>query len=531
MDMKEIGDLVSRYEHAVTNSEKETSSMLQEIIEFARSYPVELRKILRAYPCLLNRPSIEDYIAEYSSVLGEDIAKGLVGDIKQLAQELISRGKKKVVLFNATYTAGGVAEMMPRLGHILSLVGIDLEWQMIRPSTASFYDVTKKMHDIIQGANEELTKQEWAILEQVGRENFELFSSIFYDEEVCAVFFEDPQVVGLMRYALAQRLKGKLRKDILYSFRLHIDVSGIKTHHTGAMAIWSWIRDAIRQLYPHEKAMFQPYCVPEDMQYDGRVIEEPPGIDPLAPKNRLILKEEIFSVLDRLKVKEMRGRIIPVDKASIVIGARLDGWKGLFESFLAALPIIVEDNNLQLILFGNVAPDAPDGRLIYEQIQKMLATPEAGACRDRVFFVESPAGMEVGVLYRLAALSCMPYIAYSLKEGYNLMVVEAVMQGALILVSNAGGLRRYKEAGYRWLVPLPEGLEHIKDPSHIEPGLRNELVKRISTGLRDFISASKDPAFRSNYEQESVYLKRHAYITSILPMARDYLRIALGKNA
>ncbi len=527
--MEDIRSLVSRYEEAIAAKDYAAGAILQEIIEYAKAYSVELRKILRAYPCLLNRPSIEDYIAEYSSVLGEDVAKGLVEEIKQLAQKLAAQGKRKIVLFNATYTAGGVAEMMPRLGHILGLFGIDLEWQMIRPSTASFYDVTKKMHDIIQGADEELTEQEWTILEQVGRENFELFSSIFSDEDVCAVFFEDPQVVGLMRYALAQRANGKLRKDILYSFRLHIDVSGIKTHHTGAMAVWAWIRDAVMQLYPHEKLMFQPYCVPEDMRSDSRVIEEPPGIDPLAPKNRLILKEEIFSVLDRLKAKEMYSRIIPVDKASIVIGARLDGWKGLFESFLAALPLIAEDNNLQLILFGNVAPDAPDGRLIYEQIQKMLATPEADACRDRVFFVESPAGIEVGVLYRLAALSCMPYIAYSLKEGYNLMVVEAVMQGALILVSNAGGLRRYKEAGYRWVVPLPEGLEHIKDPSHIDPGLRNELVKRISAGLKDFISASKDPGFRSNYEKESASLKRHAYTTSILPMARDYLRIALGE--
>ncbi len=526
MAMDEIKDLVLQYEDALEKADPRSEDLFNRIVLLARDERSanEVYSSLKYQGKLSYSAGLRDYISHYAEVIGPDEVNRIVSGLESYANKIKSEGKKRLLFFNATYTAGGVAEMVPCMRHILSLFDIELEWHIIRPSFPRFYEITKKMHDIIQGANQVVADDEWLMLKRVGEENFRLFKNLFNQSDVQGIFFEDPQVLGLFEQAVNARQKGIIRRDLVFTYRLHIDVSGVSQHHKGAIDIWNWIKYLISQLKEKEKAMFQPYCVPADIKTDMRVIEEPPGVDPLSPKNKHISKEEMLDILPKLKEKEMKGRPIPTDRPSFVIGARLDGWKGLFEAFLAAVDIIKGHSEFNIILFGNVAPDAPDGMLIYKQIRELLSSDEGKEFADRIYFVNTPVGREVSALYKIAALNHMPYIACSLKEGYNLMVIEAVMQDALILVSSAGGLKRYKDLGYKWVVDYPDELSEIKDPSHIGPDLRAKLVRAIKYKLREYVEAFKQDGFPKEYCETANQLRRSAYHSSLLTMTRDYLR-------
>ncbi len=525
MDVRQI---VESYNTAIANKRPEAEAMLYQLIEHARKNPSEVYSALGSNRIIDYKASIEDYRSHYAEVLGSEYADELIGSLKSLSDRIASSGKNKLVLFNATYSAGGVAEMMPCMKHILSLFGIELIWQIVRPYSSHFYDITKKMHDIIQGANESLSNEEWMVLKRVGKDNFELFYNLLNSKDVYGVFFEDPQVLGLMENVLFARKNREIKADLRVAYRLHIDVSGIKTHHQGAIDIWNWIKYLIGMLNETEKAMFQPYCVPEEIKDDVRIITEPPGVDPLAPKNMPLGDAEFEQIIAELTEKETRKRPLPINRKSFLIGARLDGWKGLFEAFLAAVDVMKGNPDLNVVLFGNVAPDAPDGFLIYNQIRELLASEQYGGVKDRVFFVNSPRGKEVSALYRLAGINKMPYIACSLKEGYNLMLIEAVMQGALIITSNVGGLKRYEDSGYKWVVKFPD-LSDIKDPSHISESLRAELVGLIRESLLNYCKECYSDEFAEGYKRLSEELKKAAYHTSLLAMARDYLKAMLSQ--
>jgi hypothetical protein len=88
------------------------------------------------------------------------------------------------------------------MGSILKLLGIEMEWHIIYPRAPEFYTVTKTIHNILQGKESVLEPHQLDLLDTVNFDNARIFESVFTDETVGAVFFEDPQVNSMVKAAV-----------------------------------------------------------------------------------------------------------------------------------------------------------------------------------------------------------------------------------------------------------------------------------------------------------------------------------------
>ena len=187
------------------------------------------------------------------------IRKEEIESIKKLALPL--KGKK-VVHINATSFGGGVAEILSTLVPLMKDVGIEAEWQVIKGSD-DFFNVTKSIHNGLQGMDVPFTKE----MKEIFLKNNQLNEKLF-EGEYDFVVIHDPQPVAILNYR--QEKKGK------WIWRFHIDPTNAQEK------VWQLIRPFIEK---HDAAIFTlKEYVKDDLKLKNIVII-PPAIDPLSPKN------------------------------------------------------------------------------------------------------------------------------------------------------------------------------------------------------------------------------------------------------
>ena len=126
--------------------------------------------------------------------------------LKSLAQKF---GGKRFLHVNSTKEGGGVAEILQRMTPILRGLGIETRWEVIQ-GDEPFFEITKKIHNALQGNQERITNAMWEHYYQVNRENLDRL-----DLDADCVFIHDPQPAPLCDF----------RKRGTWVFRCHIDVS------------------------------------------------------------------------------------------------------------------------------------------------------------------------------------------------------------------------------------------------------------------------------------------------------------------
>ncbi len=497
--------------------------------------PNQIRERLKyKFDVLLDERGWEKYEKEYRMFLGEEKWSQLLRELENFADEMRRNGKKKIVIVNATFFGGGVAEMVPGIYKFLRMFGIDVEWQIIHPSNPyQFYAVTKKMHNIIQGQEADFTDEDIIVLEQVGRDNFQIYHSWLSDSDVGAIFFEDPQVLSTMKCFMDYAEKADLPFPSI--FRLHIDVSGLKnaTRNRGARRVWEYMNEVLTRLHNEFNGVLlaQPYLNP----WAGleRAFCQPPGIDVLSGKNSPIGDEELGEILSSLKDKEIEGRdlseLLKETRRVIVTGARADAWKGLLQVILAHLRLSqrykCEGRPLpKLVVFAGGADDDPEVQKVKSVLESVIRQN-----KENIYFIWNAQGRSIGSLYRLAAKTRGPVVIASVKEGYNLVVDEAIRQGALPITTNAGGLKRFEiidDRPYEWVILLDDlsfktaQPKDLMDPDSVVSCL---LAEKIEDKLRSFFEYFDKPS-DSSYEALVFLLQKQVFSTSLLPMARDYLK-------
>ena len=88
-------------------------------------------------------------LADYATILG----RGLMTEIHRLAGPLEG---KRVLHLSATAFGGGVAEINYTLVPLMADAGLEVEWRVIRGQD-EFFDVTKRIHNALQGDPRGLT--------------------------------------------------------------------------------------------------------------------------------------------------------------------------------------------------------------------------------------------------------------------------------------------------------------------------------------------------------------------------------------
>ncbi len=343
---------------------------------------------------------------------------------------------------NSTRTGGGVAELLQSAVPIWNQLGIGTSWEVIQGDQA-FFEVTKAMHNALQGLKARLSSAMLQHYREVNRENARRF-----DWETDFVVVHDPQPAFMIE-DMHPRAKH-------WIWRCHIDASRPDRQ------VWRFLRDAVRQ---YDASIFSMANFSQNLPHPQYLI--PPSIDPLAEKNRELSPEEINAVLERLQVE--------TDKPIILQVSRFDSFKdpvGVIQAFR----LVRRQTPCKLVLAGGEATDDPEGPRIFAAVQEAaLGEPDI-----QLLLLPPDSHHEINALQRGANI----IVQKSIREGFGLTVTEAMWKGKPVIGGAAGGIVMQVQDYYTgFLVHSPEGCAfRIRYLLH-----RPEMARRLGQKAREFV--------------------------------------------
>lgn len=343
----------------------------------------------------------EKRLSDYRAIIGQSVH----GELIALGAKL--RGKR-IAHVNTTSYGGGVAELLHSIVPLQADLGMDVHW-FVLTAPGPFFDVTKRIHNALQGSEVGLTPDMESLFRHVNEAN-----AAEFQDEFDYVVVHDPQPAPLVR--LVER-KGT------WIWRCHLDLTSPNPSVLGLLAPYLAEYDA--SIFSAEG--YAPREVPFRKQFIA-----PPAIDPLSPKNRSIAEEERRTLLSRLEFDPDRPVMNQV--------GRFDPWKdplGVIDAYRIVKQSIPE---VQLLLTGSMARDDPEGWLWFERSAR-----HAGDDPDIHFFTDlrGVGALEVNVLQRESDVA----LAKSVREGFGLIVSEALWKRVPVVGGNVGGIRIQVEDG------------------------------------------------------------------------------------
>ncbi|HEV8190874.1 MAG TPA: hypothetical protein VGP82_05250, partial [Ktedonobacterales bacterium] len=197
----------------------------------------------------------EKSLADYAPVVGDEV----IAELERLARPLQGA---RVLHINATAYGGGVAEILHTLVPLMRSVGLDAEWRIISGND-EFFNVTKSMHNALQGMDLDLTPAAQAAYLHANVDN-----AVYFQDTFDYVIVHDPQPAALR--VLRPADPGH------WIWRCHIDLTAANPKY------WNFLRPYVQE---YDAAIFtMPAYVKKDLKI-GKVAIVPPAIDPLSPKN------------------------------------------------------------------------------------------------------------------------------------------------------------------------------------------------------------------------------------------------------
>ncbi len=400
----------------------------------------------------LNRKiALNDYIP----IVGEKE----VEDVKAIAEQLKGTSVTHV---NSTAFGGGVAEILHSMIPLMRDAGLEVHWEVIH-GDMPFFNITKKIHNSLQGANLILSKEEEHIYLEYNRINSE---STNLDSDIVMVHDNQPA-------AIIQFYPNKKSKWI---WRCHVDLS------TPNLAVWNFLEQYIRQ---YDAAIFtaKEYVVPS-LNVPTLTIR-PPSINPLSEKNRDLTETEILSILERYDVKPNQPIITQV--------ARFDPWKDPSGAIDVYRLVKKEIPNVQLLLIAGMAADDPEGWLYFEKTARH-------ACEDSdVYLLTDLKGVkdfEVNAFQRASQV----ILQMSTREGFGLTVTEALWKGVPVVARHVGGI-----------------------PLQIQDGTTGFLVDTVEQAAERTICLLKNPEMARQIGKNGKEFVRENFL--IIKHLRDYFTL------
>jgi trehalose synthase len=308
----------------------------------------------------------------------------------------------RVLHVNATPYGGGVAELLRSVVPLLNDLGLVADWKTISGDHA-FFQITKTIHNGLQGASLGLSAEDRAAYLATSKQN-----AARLEGEYDVVFVHDPQPAALP----VLRGKGNAR----WVWRCHIDTS-----HPNA-EVWEFLRPFLEA---YDAAIFtMREFVPPAFPL-RRVEIIPPAIDPLSPKNFPLADDTARQVLNWIGVRAGRPLITQV--------SRFDPWKDPMGVIAAYRRVRQDLPAVQLALVGSMALDDPEGWEIYRQIMNATeADPQIHVFTN----LTGVGNIEVNAFQRLSSV----VVQKSIREGFGLVVSEALWKGTPVVAGRAGGI-------------------------------------------------------------------------------------------
>jgi trehalose synthase len=338
----------------------------------------------------------------------------------------------RILHINATPYGGGVAEILRSEIPLLRSLGIAADWRLITGDDA-FFTVTKKVHNGLQGDPRVLTSRERSVFLHHAERNAALLQ-----EDYDLVVVHDPQPLAVP----ALRGRGSSR----WIWRCHIDTSEPNSD------TWAFL---VPYLDVYDAAVFTlGSFAPPDLPVE-RVEIIPPAIDPQSPKNLALDPDLATRVLHWLGVDLTRPFVTQI--------SRFDPWKDPLGVVAAYRRAKRDAPEVQLVLAGSMALDDPQGWDVYRQI-----TAASHDDPDIYVFTNltGVGNIEVNALQQHAHV----VVQKSLREGFGLVVSEALWKRTPVVATRAGGIPLQMRGGGGYLVDSIDEcaerlLELVRDPS------------------------------------------------------------------
>jgi trehalose synthase len=329
---------------------------------------------------------------DYATIVGRDV----IDELQLLAGKL---NGKTITYINSTAVGGGVAEILTRAIPLLSELGVEARWDVIK-GDSSFFRITKNIHNALHGVNIEITEDDWNYFLEINRQNandMDLTSDI--------VFIHDPQPITLV----------EMKKDIgnKWIWRCHIDITKPQMN-------------TMNRLKPYiEKCDSSVFSSPKFSRSDITIkkILIPPSIDPLSDKNKELPEATINSIVERFDIDRDRPIVTQISRFD-----KLKDQAGVIEVYKR----VKKQIDCQLVLAGGGAADDPEG-------VKVLKTIESLAENDpdiHVIFLPPSSDIEINAIQRASTI----ILQKSLREGFGLTVTEALWKARPVIATAVGGI-------------------------------------------------------------------------------------------
>jgi len=389
----------------------------------------------------MERPSSPNgCLADYDAVTPDRQLERL----RSLATDLAD---VRVAHVNSTANGGGVAEILRSLVPLSNDLGIDTDWYVME-ADEPFFEVTKSMHNGLQGQSVELTETMRNTYYRWTERNAAAFA-----DEYDIIVLHDPQPLGMVADLVDRFPETKLL------WRCHIDV-------TSADEQWlRFLADDIRRV---DRAIVSRAEYGRTFPVPTTVIH--PSIDPLSAKNR---------PLDRAERDAERDRLAPLefgDSPVMTQVSRFDPWKDQFGVIDAYRRVKANVPSLQLVLVGGMADDDPEGAEIYERVA------DATADDPDIHLLTNEPDTTINFLQRESDV----VVQKSLREGFGLVVSEALWKKTPVLGSRIGGIPLQLEDGTNGRLVAPTDVETVAERA--ERLLRSDdQCRRLGTQGRETV--------------------------------------------
>jgi trehalose synthase len=395
-------------------------------------------------------------LADYTHIAG----RGLIEEIREMAAPLEG---KRVLHVSATAFGGGVSEILYTLVPLMSDVGLDVHWQVIL-GREEFFNVTKLMHNSLQGDEQSISDEQWEVFDAYNRTNAE---SLDGDWDVIIV--HDPQPAGMRQYAAERGKK--------WVWRCHIDLSTPNESTLGRL-------EPVIGDYDATVWHLDQY-VPNGFNGRGQVNIVPPAIDPLSPKNMALSPDDAAFVCEQFGIDVERPLVCQV--------SRFDPWKDPIGVIDAYRIVTEEVPEAQLALVGSMATDDPEGwEFFHSTMRHADGDPDIKILNN----LNNVGAIEVNAFQSQADV-CMQK---SIREGFGLTVTEALWKGRPMVAGDVGGI-----------------------PLQIDDGVSGFLVRSPEEAGKRTIEVLRDPELAKRVGRAGKERARERFLTPRL--LRDWLRI------
>jgi len=330
-------------------------------------------------------------ITEYAKIIGKQ-------DLEMLFKISSQLSGYRVKMINSTKAGGGVAEILQRMTPLLNQLGIQTKWE-IMPGENNFFQITKKMFNLLHGAPGGLSPQEKEHFLKVNQD-----SSEHLNLEEDFIFIHDHQPAAL--------IEGRNASEQKWIWRCHSDVSSPNKE------VWEFLLPLVEK---YDCSVFSSPAFAQSLRIPQYLI--PPSIDPLSEKNKSLESEYVKAILEK--------HGLDIDRPILTQISRFDKLKdplGLIEAY----KMVKKSIDCQLVLCGGGATDDPEGELVLNEVKE-----KARGDKDiHVLYLVPGSDLEVNALQRGSTI----IIQKSLREGFALTVTEGLWKRKPVIASAVGGI-------------------------------------------------------------------------------------------